>query len=77
MAFDLLALGEDDYTGRPFAERRAALEKALAGSKAPVHLTAATQDKATAEQWFQQFEGAGLDGIVAKPLAGPTSRTNA
>ncbi|HBH58623.1 MAG TPA: ATP-dependent DNA ligase [Arthrobacter bacterium] len=70
VAFDLLALGDDDYTGRPFAERRAALEKALAGSKAPVHLTAATQDKETAEQWFRQFEGAGLDGIVAKPLDG-------
>ena len=71
VAFDLLALGDDDYTGRPFAERRAALEKALAGSKAPVHLTAATQDKAVAEHWFEQFEGAGLDGIVAKPLDGP------
>lgn len=70
VAFDLLALGGDDYTGRPFAERRAALEKALAGSKAPVHVTAATQDKTVAEQWFQQFEGAGLDGIVAKPLDG-------
>jgi ATP-dependent DNA ligase len=70
VAFDLLALGDEDYTGRPFADRRAALEKALAGSKAPVHLTAATRDKATAEQWFQQFEGAGLDGVVAKPLGG-------
>ncbi|MGO4189512.1 ATP-dependent DNA ligase [Pseudarthrobacter sp. TAF60_1] len=70
VAFDLLALGDEDYTGRPFADRRAALEKALAGTKAPVHVTAATQDKATAEQWFQQFEGAGLDGIVAKPLEG-------
>ena len=70
VAFDLLALGGDDYTGRPFAERRAALEKALAGSKAPVHLTAATTDKDTAGQWFEQFEGAGLDGIVAKRLDG-------
>ena len=68
VAFDLLALGGDDYTGRPFAERRAALEKALAGSKAPVHLTAATTDKDTAGQWFEQFEGAGLDGLIAKKL---------
>ncbi|MBD1538127.1 ATP-dependent DNA ligase [Pseudarthrobacter sp. NKDBFgelt] len=70
VAFDLLALGDDDYTGRPFTERRAALEKALAGSKTPVHLTAATTDRDTAEQWFEQFEGAGLDGIVAKRLDG-------
>jgi ATP-dependent DNA ligase len=70
VAFDLLALGDEDYTGRPFSERRAALEKALAGSSAPIHVTAATQDKDVAEQWFQQFEGAGLDGIVAKHLDG-------
>src|SRR5919112_4878961 len=70
VAFDLLALGDDDLTGRPFSERRAALEKALAASKSPVHLTAATTDKDTAAQWFNQFEGAGLDGVVAKPLGG-------
>ncbi|MHC6591817.1 ATP-dependent DNA ligase [Arthrobacter sp. C152] len=70
VAFDLLALGDEDYTGRPFSERRAALEEALAASKAPVHLTAATTDKDTAAQWFEQFEGAGLDGIVAKRLDG-------
>ncbi len=50
--------------------RSAALEKALAASNAPVHLTAATTDKDTAAQWFEQFEGAGLDGIVAKRLDG-------
>lgn len=71
VAFDLLALDDEDWTGRPFVERRAALERALAGSKPPVHLTAATRDKGTAEKWFHQFEGAGLDGIVAKPLDGP------
>lgn len=71
VAFDLLALGDEDYTGRPFQERRAALERALAGSEAPVHLTAATRDRDTAGLWFRQFEGAGLDGIVAKPLDGP------
>ena len=70
VAFDLLALDDDDYTARPFSERRAALEKALADSRAPVHLTAATTDKGTAAQWFEQFEGAGLDGIVATRLDG-------
>jgi ATP-dependent DNA ligase len=70
VAFDLLALGDEDFTGRPFAERRAALEEALAGAAAPIHLTAATRDKGTAEQWFNQFEGAGLDGLLAKPLDG-------
>ena len=71
VAFDLLALGDEDFSGRPFAERRAALEKAFAAASAPVHLTAATQDPELAGKWFHQFEGAGLDGIVAKPLDGP------
>jgi ATP-dependent DNA ligase len=70
IAFDLLALGDADYTGRPFTERRAALREALAGAAAPVHLTPATTEKALAEQWFHEFEGAGLDGVVAKPLEG-------
>jgi ATP-dependent DNA ligase len=70
IAFDLLALGDADCTGRPFAERRAALLEALAGARAPVHVTPATTDQALAEQWFRQFEGAGLDGVVAKPLDG-------
>jgi len=68
VAFDLLALGDTDYMSRPFGERRAALEKALSKSAAPVHVTAATTDPAVAEKWFDQFEGAGLDGVVAKPL---------
>ncbi|HET8878935.1 MAG TPA: ATP-dependent DNA ligase, partial [Arthrobacter sp.] len=68
VAFDLLALDGEDLTGRPFEERRADLERALAGSKAPVHVTAATRDRETADRWFRQFEGAGLDGIVAKAL---------
>ena len=71
VAFDLLAVGDEDYTGRPFAERRAALAEALAGARAPVHLTPATTDAGLAGQWFSQFEGAGLDGVVAKPLDGP------
>ena len=70
IAFDLLALGDDDLTGRPFAERRAALETALAHVAAPVHLTPATHDLEEAKRWFVEFEGAGLDGVVAKPLDG-------
>jgi ATP-dependent DNA ligase len=78
VAFDLLALGDVDYTDRPFFERRAALVEALADASPPIHVTAATTDRATAEQWFHQFEGAGLDGLVAKPLDGryePDRRT--
>ena len=70
IAFDLLALGDDDYTGRPFAERRAALEQALAGVRAPIHLTPATTDIDVANRWFVELEGAGLDGVMAKPLSG-------
>ncbi|WP_426975250.1 ATP-dependent DNA ligase [Pseudarthrobacter sp. O4] len=70
VAFDLLALAEEDFSARPFSERRGALERALAGSAAPIHLTPATRDRETAGQWFSQFEGAGLDGIVAKALDG-------
>ena len=66
VAFDLLALGADDYTERPFAERRAALESALAAVRPPIHLTPTTTDRKVAEQWFTQFEGAGLDGLIAK-----------
>jgi len=66
VAFDLLALGDDDLTQRPFAERRELLERALGAAKAPVHITPATRDYATAQQWFEQFEGAGLDGLIAK-----------
>jgi ATP-dependent DNA ligase len=78
VAFDLLALGDTDFTGRPFAERRAALVAALSSARPPVHVTAATTDAAVAERWFHQFEGAGLDGLIAKPLGGlyePDKRT--
>ncbi|HEV7583410.1 MAG TPA: ATP-dependent DNA ligase [Mycobacterium sp.] len=72
IAFDLLALGNEDYTRRPFSERRAALVEALAGSKADsgpsFHVTPATTDVETAHLWFDEFEGAGLDGVIAKPL---------
>jgi ATP-dependent DNA ligase len=67
VAFDLLALDSTDYTERPFAERRAVLEEALANASAPVHLTPATASNEEAEEWFSQFEGAGLDGLIAKP----------
>jgi ATP-dependent DNA ligase len=68
VAFDLLALGDDDLTGRPLAERRRLLEGALAKAQPPIHLTPATQDVEVAREWFERFEGAGLDGIVAKRL---------
>ena len=70
VAFDLLALGDTDYMERPFAERRAVLEEALAGVRAPLHITPATADRTLAGQWFEQFEGAGLDGLIAKPADG-------
>jgi ATP-dependent DNA ligase len=70
VAFDLLALGDVDLTERPFVDRRTALEVALARAQAPIHTTPATEDPAIARKWFEQFEGAGLDGIVAKPLNG-------
>ena len=78
VAFDLLSLDTTDYTESPFAERRAALEEALAPAKAPIHLTRTTTDPAVAQEWFEQFEGAGLDGLIAKPLDGayePDKRT--
>lgn len=68
VAFDLLALDDRDLTTEPFSLRRAALVDALAKAGAPVHLTPATTDKNLAERWFHQFEGAGLDGVIAKPL---------
>jgi ATP-dependent DNA ligase len=71
VAFDLLALGDESYVDRPLRERRQALEQALRDTKAPVHLTRITEDPQEAEGWFEQFEGAGLDGVVAKPLDAP------
>jgi ATP-dependent DNA ligase len=70
IAFDLLAWGEENYTERPFTERRAALEAALAGARSPIHLTPVTTDLQEAQRWFSEFEGAGLDGVIAKPLSG-------
>jgi ATP-dependent DNA ligase len=70
--FDLLALGDRDLRGAPLAERRALLEGALAGPErgSRVLVTPATRDPATAADWFSRFEGAGLDGVVAKRLEG-------
>ncbi len=66
VAFDLLALGDESLVDRPFGERRQLLQTALAGTRPPVYLTAITEDPGTAQRWFDTFEGAGLDGVVAK-----------
>ncbi|MDQ1372930.1 MAG: hypothetical protein QOJ09_268 [Actinomycetota bacterium] len=73
VAFDVLALGDDDLRERPFRERRALLESALAGVEPPIYLTPATRELAVAEDWFTRFEGAGLDGVVVKKDALPYS----
>jgi ATP-dependent DNA ligase len=70
VAFDLLALGDRTLMREPFAERRRALEEALEKAEPPIHVTPATRDHDLAERWFDEFEGAGLDGVVAKPLDG-------
>ncbi len=70
IAFDLLALDDEDLTGRRFTERRSRLEQALSSARPPVHITPATTDRDLAQRWFSEFEGAGLDGVVAKPLEG-------
>jgi ATP-dependent DNA ligase len=68
VAFDLLALGDDDLRAVAFADRRAALVDALASARPPVHLTPATRAPDVAADWFTRFEGAGLDGVVAKGI---------
>ncbi|MER8119691.1 ATP-dependent DNA ligase [Streptomyces sp. NPDC094031] len=68
VAFDLLALDDHSLLDVPLTDRRALLDRALAGATPPVHLAPATTDLAVAERWFERYEGAGLDGIVAKPL---------
>ncbi len=66
VAFDLLALEDRDLRDTPFFSRREALEKALGSARPPIHLTPITADSAVARDWFERFEGAGLDGVVAK-----------
>jgi ATP-dependent DNA ligase len=70
VAFDLIAAGGRDLRGLPLIERRALLEKALAHVGRPVHLTPMTRDRAVAVDWLSRFEGAGLDGVIAKPDQG-------
>ncbi len=71
VAFDLLHLDGADLTGRPFDERREALERLAGQLEAPLFTTRTTLDVETARRWFTTFEGAGLDGVVAKPRARP------
>jgi ATP-dependent DNA ligase len=71
VAFDLLALGDESLMNAPLTERRAGLVAELAGAGPPLHLAPATTDPAVARRWFEQYEGAGLDGVVAKPLTLP------
>ena len=78
VAFDLLALDGEDLTGVGFAQRRQRLEAVLEGTEPPLHLTPATEDPGVAADWFRRFEGAGLDGVIAKPSSGrysPGKRT--
>ncbi len=71
VGFDLLALDDADLREEPLAERRRMLEKALSKVQPPVHLTPATTDPEVARDWFDRFEGAGLDGVIAKSLSQP------
>ena len=68
--FDLLCLGARDLRGEPFQNRRRELESMLSSATPPIHLTPATSDRSVAADWFRRFEGAGLDGVVAKSMAG-------
>ena len=68
--FDLLSNGERDLRSKPFSERRSQLNSVLALAAAPLHITPATDDRSVAQDWFRRFEGAGFDGIVAKPKTG-------
>ncbi len=68
VAFDLLALADESLTDVELSDRRRLLTRALEGVTAPVHLAPATTDIDVARQWFEQYEGAGLDGVIAKPL---------
>jgi ATP-dependent DNA ligase len=68
--FDLLCEGDRDLCGEPFERRRELLESVLSDASPPVHLTPATRDSPVASDWFRRFEGAGLDGVVAKPASG-------
>ena len=78
VAFDLLSIDGRSLLDTPFGERRTALETLLAKAKPPLHLTQTSADPAVANRWLQEFEGAGLDGVISKPLDaayGPGKRT--
>ncbi len=77
VAWDLLALGDEDLRETPLELRRARLDQALGGAAPPVHLSPATRDRALAEDWFHRFEGAGLDGVMAKRLGCAVRRRRA
>jgi ATP-dependent DNA ligase len=68
--FDLLCLGNRDLRNEPFSTRRRELESLLSSAAPPIHITPATSDRAVAADWFRRFEGAGLDGVIAKPVSG-------
>src|SRR5499426_1712532 len=68
--FDLLCVGDRDLRSEPFGTRRRELETLLSSAPPPIHLTPATEDRSIASDWFRRFEGAGLDGVVAKPGSG-------
>src|ERR1700756_2650351 len=68
--FDLLCVGDHDLCGEPFEKRRRELEKLISSASPPIHITPATRDRTVAADWFRRFEGAGLDGVIAKPTAG-------
>jgi ATP-dependent DNA ligase len=71
VAFDLLAVGDDSLLDAPFAKRREALEELVGTLPDPIYLAQTTTDVDLARQWLVEFEGAGLDGVVAKPLTAP------
>ena len=68
--FDLLCLGDRDLRGEPFQVRRRELESLISMAAPPIHLTPASDDRNVAADWFRRFEGAGLDGVMAKPISG-------
>jgi ATP-dependent DNA ligase len=68
--FDLLCLGDRDLRGEPFQARRRELESLISMAPPPIHLTPASHDRSVASDWFRRFEGAGLDGVIAKSISG-------
>jgi len=68
--FDVLCAGDRDLRGEPFEKRREKLEAMLSSAVPPIHITPATRESKVASDWFRRFEGAGLDGVMAKPISG-------